>query len=79
MSDDPVRPKIAYDDFPGIVGNMWADLAEMMREGSHAAYIDGNEDRAMKLAWYAEACYWQAQGEHGDSPSVASIIGATKP
>ena len=73
----PIDPAIEYDDFPVIVTNMWVDLAKLIHGQIPDVYIDKGPEEAMRFAWCAEACYWQARGE-SESPDTAKIILAAK-
>ncbi|HEX3809569.1 MAG TPA: hypothetical protein VHW02_07680 [Rhizomicrobium sp.] len=69
-------PKIDYEDFGGVITNMWSDLAVTIHGQIADVYISSGPEEAMRYAWCAEACYWQARGED-KSPSVHEIL-ATK-
>ncbi len=72
------QPIIEYEDYPIIVGNMWAELAKTIHGQVGDVYIDKGPVEAMRFAQCAEACYWKAQGEDA-STKAEDIIAASMP
>lgn len=68
-----VKPLFVQEDLPVVIGNMWFKLAETIEAGIAPAYIDKGPEEAMRFAKCAEACYWQAWGEH-DCFEVKEIL-----
>lgn len=62
-----IDPLLRYGDVPVIVCNMWANLAETLRGAIPDTFISGDFEKALRVAWLAEACYWQSLGESGSA------------
>ena len=66
---DDINP----EDIGVEVSRMWTRLARQYAAAIPDHVISGQFELAMRLAWMAEAAYWQASGD-ADTPTVAKIL-----
>jgi hypothetical protein len=73
MTTEANELDINPDEIGVEVSRMWVRLARLYAGAVSDIFIDGKYEDAMRVAWLAEAAYWQAGG-HGENATVSRII-----
>lgn len=57
---------------------MWERLASSIEECAHSMVIEGDVERAVRWAMFADACFYQSTGE-GPAQAVTELVGKSEP
>lgn len=71
MSDEPMNSTKAGER----CNEMWRSLGEQIAGALPDIVIDGNPQKAVRWATFAEACFWKATGE-ADTHDVKDVLPA---